>query len=61
MRGRNGNTVVNTQQINSLRGRTSYTGRWLSVSSNVYVIYGTHGVQGVSQYGPGAVYAYSHQ
>lgn len=61
MQDRNGSTVVNTQQLNSQRGRTTYSGRWSSVPSNVYVIYGTHGVQGGNQYGAGAVYTYTHR
>jgi|SRR5690606_30118820 hypothetical protein len=60
MQDKNGNTVVSTQEIKSPRGYTSYSGAWTSVPSNVYVIYGTHGVQGGSQYGAKAVYTYSH-
>ncbi|MBS4189766.1 hypothetical protein KHA94_06030 [Bacillus sp. FJAT-49705] len=60
MQDKNGSTVVTTQEIKSPRGYTSYSGSWTSVPSNVYVIYGTHGVQGGSKYGAKAVYTYSH-
>lgn len=60
MQNKKGKTVVNTQQIKSARGKTNYSGRWSSVPSSVYVIYGTHGVQEGSKYGPAAVYTYTH-
>lgn len=60
MQNINGGTVVTTQEIRSPRGSTSYSGTWSSVPSNVYVIYGTHGVQGGSIHGARAVYTYTH-
>lgn len=57
----NGQTVVNTQEIRSSRGSTSLPGYWSSVPSNVYVIYGTHGVQGGNTHGAKAVYTYTHR
>lgn len=60
MQNKKGQTVVNTQQLKSSRGKTSYSGRWSSVPSSVYVIYGTHGVQEGSKYGADAVYTYTH-
>ncbi|HEY4601542.1 MAG TPA: hypothetical protein VIG73_09780 [Cerasibacillus sp.] len=61
MQDRNGKTVVNTLDIKSTRGSTYFSGSWSSVPSNVYVIYGTHGVQGGSKYGAAAVYTYTHR
>jgi len=61
MQDRNGNTVVSTQEIRSSRGVKSFGGYWSSVPSNVYVIYGTHGVQGGSRYSAKAVYTYTHR
>ncbi|MBM7713264.1 hypothetical protein MHB50_13750 [Siminovitchia sp. FSL H7-0308] len=61
MQDRNGKTVVSTQEIKSPRGRTYFSGSWSSVPSNVYVIYGTHGVQGGSKYKAAAVYTYTHR
>ncbi|SDZ68313.1 hypothetical protein SAMN05421736_1341 [Evansella caseinilytica] len=61
MQDQNGNTVVDTQEIRSSRGETRYSGSWSSVPSNVYVIYGTHGVQGGSRYGAAAVYTFTHR
>jgi hypothetical protein len=60
MQDRSGKTVVNTSEIKSTRGRTSFSGQWSSVPSNVYVIYGTHGVQGGSKNPAAAVYTYTH-
>ncbi|MBU5594492.1 hypothetical protein KQI76_04885 [Amphibacillus sp. MSJ-3] len=61
MQDKNGKTLVSTQQIKSSRGKTSFSGDWSNISSNVYVIYGTHGVQGGNKYGAAAVYTYTHR
>ncbi|MEI3612558.1 hypothetical protein [Pseudogracilibacillus sp. SO30301A] len=60
MQNKKGQTVVNTQQLSSSRGAKNLRGKWSSVPSSIYVIYGTHGVQGGSKYGPAAVYTYTH-
>lgn len=57
---KNGSTIFTKQQVNSSRGATSYSATTVSLPSNTYVIYGTHGVQGGSKYGASAVYTYTH-
>ncbi|MEK4060036.1 MULTISPECIES: hypothetical protein [Paenibacillus] len=56
----NGTTVITKSQINSSRGATSYNGYLSPLGSNVYVVYGTHGVQGGSTYSADAVFTYTH-
>lgn len=55
----NGNTIYNQSQINSDRGETYLGGYYKQIPSNAYAIFGTHGVQGGSTYGAGAVYTYT--
>lgn len=55
----NGRTIYTQSQINSDRGVKSFAGYYRQIPSNAYAIFGTHGVQGGSQYGAGAVYTYT--
>ncbi|MCE3202451.1 hypothetical protein [Paenibacillus sonchi] len=56
----NGQTIIAKQQVNSIRGQSSFSANSIALPSNTYVVYGTHGVQGGSTYGASAVYTYTH-
>ncbi len=52
--------TLDSRYSQSQRSWINYSGRWTSLPSQTYVLYGTHGVQGGSTYGAYAVYTYTH-